>query len=142
MTAFVDEMATSAAFGLACTCDEIIVPGSGFVGSIGVISTMVSYAENMAKLGIQCVVITSGARKADGHPNVPISDGAQKAERQRVDDLAKDFFKMASKARGLSVDEVRGFEAGLFVGKRAVRAGLADAVMNWSDLAEMLRGGW
>ena len=135
---YVDEMATSAAYALACSCDEIVTPPSGISGSVGVISTMISYAAQAEAHGIQCIVITSGARKADGHPQVPITDGAQKAEKARVDKLAMQFFKLAARSRGVSVDQLRGLEAGLFLGGDAVRAGLADAVLGWRGLLEML----
>jgi ClpP class serine protease len=41
LVAYVNEMAASAAYALACACDEIICPPSAILGSIGVISTIV-----------------------------------------------------------------------------------------------------
>jgi signal peptide peptidase SppA len=138
LVAYVDEMATSAAYAIACGCSEIVNPPSGILGSVGVISTMVSYAAAAEAAGVQCVVITSGARKADGHPQVPIADAAQKAEKRKVDQLAMQFFQLASKSRGVSVEDLRGLEAGLFLGSAAVRAGLADAILGWRGLLDLL----
>ena len=38
--AWVDEMAASAAYALACSCEEIVCPKSAILGSVGVISTI------------------------------------------------------------------------------------------------------
>jgi ClpP class serine protease len=134
----IDEMATSAGYALACACDEIILPPSGLTGSVGIISTMISYAAAAERRGVQCVVLTSGAAKSDGHPNVPITDQAAAREQARVEKLAVQFFKLAGKARGLSVDTLRGYQAGLFLGGQAVKNGLADAVMGWRELQATL----
>jgi ClpP class serine protease len=39
-------------------------------------------------------------------------------------------------ARPVSAKEVQSYEAGIFLGKDAVKAGLADAVCSWDDLLE------
>ena len=138
IVAYVDEMATSAAYALSCSCSEIVCPRSAILGSVGVISTMVSYAASNEALGIQVVTITSGECKADGHPNTPIGTAAVKRERARVEKFADQFFRLAGKARGLDPEDLRSYQAGLFVGGDAVRAGLADAVMSWRELIASL----
>jgi ClpP class serine protease len=136
--AYVDGMATSAAFALACSCQEIVCPRSAILGSIGVISTMTSYAEANAQNGVQVVTITSGECKADGHPDSPITDAALARERARVEKFASQFFRLAGRARGLDPEDLRAYQAGLFVGSDAVRAGLADAIMSWRELVAIL----
>lgn len=138
LIAYVDETAYSAGYGLCCACDEIYLPRSGFCGSIGVISTLVDQVAADEKMGLKFVVITSGERKADGHPHVPITDAMVDEERPRVDTLAMQFFKVVNRARGLSIDTIRGFQASRFLGKEAVRAGVADGIMGWDELIETL----
>lgn len=134
LIAFVNEMATSAAYALACSANSIVIPRSGICGSVGVISTMADQTAYDKKAGFRFVTITSGARKADGHPHVAISDSAVAVEQRRVDKLAKDFFKIVSKARGISVDEIQALQAGIFLGPDAKRIGLVNAVMGWDSL--------
>ncbi len=136
--AFADGMATSAAYALACSCDEIVTSRAGILGSVGVISSMVSYAAANEAHGVQVVTITSGEAKADGHPDSPITDDAIERERARVETFADQFFDLVSEARALDADEIRGYQAGLFVGRDALRAGLVDAVMPWRELLVML----
>jgi ClpP class serine protease len=136
--AYVDEMATSAAYALACSCDEILIPPSGICGSIGVISMMVDATEADKKMGLRVAVITSGARKADGHPHAPMTSAAVTIEQKRVDRFAKQFYRLVAEVRPLSVDEIQAKQAGIFVGVEGVKAGLADAVMGWDKLVQTL----
>lgn len=138
LLAFVDEMATSAAYALSCSCDEIITTKSGIVGSVGVISTMVDQVEYDKKQGFRFVTITSGTRKADGHPHVPINQDAVNAETKRVRKLANQFFGLVSRVRGVSKQEIEGYQAGIFLGAEAFRAGLVDGIMGKDELFSTL----
>ena len=131
--AFVDEMAASAAYALCCACSEVLVTPSSVLGSIGVISTMASQAEADKRAGLDYRLITSGARKADGHPHVPITDAAENAEAARVAELATQFFALASKARGVSPAKLEALQAAIYLGKKSVRAGLADDVITLDE---------
>jgi len=138
LVAYVDEMAASAAYCIACACSEIYAPRSAILGSIGVISTMVDQTAADAEAGLRFVTITSGERKSDGHPHVEIDAEAVAAERGRVMQLAGQFWEIVSKARGLSVGKIEGYEAGIFLGKEARKAGLADKVLGWDTLLKRL----
>ncbi len=129
--AYCDETIASAAYALSCVAHEIVLPPSGMVGSIGVISFMVDQVEADKKQGLNWITITSGARKDDGHPHTTISQEAIDAEAERVADMAQQFFGLVKRARGF---DPQSLEAGLFLGKKAVTAGVADAVMGWDEL--------
>lgn len=133
-TVYVNEMAASAAYALACAFPEIICPRSAILGSIGVISTMISQARKNAKDGFDVELLTSGARKADGHLHAPITEQAKAVELARVMKLAKSFWSMVSKARSIPIAQIQGFEAGIFLGPDAQRRKLADAVMSFDDV--------
>jgi signal peptide peptidase SppA len=136
--AYVDELASSAAYHLCCACEEILAPPSAVVGSVGVISTMVSLVKQDAMQGVEVKLITSGARKADGHLHAPISEGAAKAEEDRNGKLAAQFFNVVREARGMSVEEIRGLEAGIYLAKDAQRIGLIDDVASFDEVLEGL----
>jgi ClpP class serine protease len=140
--AYVDEHAFSAAYAVACTCDEIVIPESGLTGSIGVISTMADQVDHDQANGFNFVTITSGERKADGHIHVRISADAVAAEEKRVEKMALQFFRMVRESRGLPITQIRGFQAGLFLGAEAEAAGVADRVQAFDELfAELCSGG-
>ena len=132
--AYVDESAFSAAYALACAFDEIVLPPSAICGSIGVISTMADQVDADIMSGLNVVTITSGARKADGHPHVRISEAAIAAEKRRVDKLALQFFREVRAARGLPIAKIAGFQARLFLGAEAIAAGTADRVETFDAL--------
>ena len=138
--AYVDENAFSAAYALCCAFDEIVLPPSAICGSIGVISTMCDQVEFDKAHGFNFVTITSGARKADGHPHVAITDAMISAEQRRVDKLAGQFFSLVNGSRGIPKKAVAGFQAGLFLGKEAVGPGVADRVATFDALLAELAG--
>ena len=135
LIAVLNEMAASAAFALACAADKRYSPASGIAGSIGTISMMVSQAERDAADGIDVRLLTSGARKADGHPYVPITDAAVKAEQGRVDQLAAAFFRIAGKALGVAPAKLQGLQAAIYLGPEAKKMGLIDDVRSLDQVA-------
>lgn len=130
---YVDESCYSAAYALAMVCDEIYLPESGGVGSIGVITAMADVTKMNEKMGVRVEVIASGSKKTDGHPCVPLTEEAIARTRAVVDTLADSFFALVAEGRGMSAKKVASFEAGTFLGQAAVDAGLADGVMSLAD---------
>jgi ClpP class serine protease len=139
--AFVDGMAASAAYALACAASYIAVPPTGACGSIGVISTLFDQSAADEAAGLRWRIVTSGARKADGHPHVAISAETEAETQRHTDELAELFFALVAESRMLAVDAVRGLEARVFFGAKAVSAGLADSVMTKTALLAMVASG-
>jgi ClpP class serine protease len=133
LVGFVDELAASAAYGICCGCSTLYAPASAVIGSIGVISTMCSVVGADEAQGVEYRLITSGARKADGHLHAPITDAGEKAERSRNADLAAQFFALAASARKVSTSKIAALEAGIFLGKKAEKVGLIDEVCSLDD---------
>lgn len=139
LVAYADEMACSGAYALACAASKIYLPASGEVGSIGVISSVVSMRRALEESGFDVRVVRSGARKALGHPADPISDEAVAREQADVDALAGQFFALVSSARGLTTDAVSALEGDTRMGAAAVAAGLADAVCTFDEALSLTR---
>jgi ClpP class serine protease len=127
LIAFVDGQACSAAYALACAGTEIVCGEASALGSIGVIHTAIDASLQDAALGLRFTVTTSGERKADGHPHVPVSDGARAAFQGAVDALAGVFFATVSELRPQLVQPA-GLQASVLYGAQAVAAGLADRI--------------
>jgi len=134
VVAYVDGCAASAAYALACAADRIVVPSTGVVGSIGCIQVSVDETARDRAMGLAFEMIASGARKADGNPHVAMTDEARAAMQAGVDDMAATFFEVVASARKKQATEIAKLEAGVFVGAKAVAAGLADAVMTLPEL--------
>jgi ClpP class serine protease len=135
LLAYGDGMIASAAYALACAADRIYVSATTNIGSIGIIEGLVSQTEADARAGLRYEIISSGARKSDGNPHVPISDEAVANLQGQVDTLAELFFALVEELRGFPADKARGLQARMLLGTQAVPEGLADEVVTWSALA-------
>jgi ClpP class serine protease len=134
LTAYVEGTCCSAAYALACVAGRIVTSSTGIVGSIGVLDTRVDLTGNDAAQGVKVALITSGERKADGHPHLALTP-EELTDRQRVvDQLASVFFEHVSAARGLSIDAITSLQARVYPGQAAVNAGLADQVATFNEM--------
>ena len=127
------DAAYSAAFRLACSASKRWVTRAGGVGSIGVIVTRADWSKFNETMGIRFEKIASGEYKTDGDPDVPITKDEIARLREPVMYHAGLFFDAASRATGLSSEDVRAQQAALYLGPMAVEAKLTDGV---STLAE------
>jgi signal peptide peptidase SppA len=139
LVVYVDELAASAAYALASAADEIVLPESGCAGSIGVIVTMVKRDKQLERDALSVHVITSGKRKADGHPGVAATDDELAAIQAEVDTLAQLFAEHVAIGRGGDAAKWLGLEAGCFFGADAVSHGLADRVGGFDVAVERAR---
>lgn len=136
--AYVDSQATSAANALCCACEKVFIPSTGVMGSIGVIDTLVDCTAADEQWGMKFVIVASGSRKADGNPHVSISEESVNATKAMVDTVAEQFFELVSNARGIPVEKIRNFNAGLFCGQQALDAGLADQIATLDEVVAMV----
>ena len=128
--AILTESAYSAAYAIASACDKIIVPRTGGTGSVGVICMHVDFSKALTAAGIAVTMIHYGARKADGHPELPLSQEALGIYQADIDAMGELFVETVARNRGMSVAKVRRTEAGTFLGISGVEVGFADAVMS------------
>lgn len=135
LIAYADGSACSAAYALACAAESIFIPETGAVGSIGVINTSWEFSKMNAELGITATVLASGERKADGHPDIPMTDDAKASIQAHVDELAETFFALVGEMRpSLPAKSAKALEAGVFYGATAVSKGLADQVLTFDEV--------
>lgn len=142
LIAFIDGKACSASYALAAAADVIVLGQSAIVGSIGIISTRADLSAMNAARGLRVALITSGARKADGNPDQPITEDELKASQALIDSMASVFFELVGELRGMDAASVAAMQAGLFHGAAAVSVGLADRVQPFEEmLAAFASGG-
>jgi ClpP class serine protease len=127
--AVLSEDAFSAAYAIASAADYILVPRTGGVGSIGVIAMHVDFSKALEAGGLKVTFIKYGDRKADGHPEIPLSDIAYANLQADIDTMGELFVDTVARNRGLAASKVRGTQAACYLGAPGVGLGLADAVM-------------
>jgi signal peptide peptidase SppA len=128
--AFVEDVAASGGYWLACAADEIIVDQSSIVGSIGVISAGFGFQDLIARFGVERRMHTSGERKSMLDPFQP--ERPEDVERlhrlqAEIHDGFKDWVR-ARRAGKLSGDEATLFSGEFWTGKRGLELGLVDGV--------------
>lgn len=134
----VNYLACSAAYLLAAQAERIFVTQSSMTGSIGVIAQHMEQSARDADVGLKFTTIYAGARKNDGNPHEPLSDGARAAIAADVDDVMNRFVRSVATVRGISEEQVRGTEAAIFRGEAAIEAGLADEIGSPGDALSRL----
>ncbi|MDR5765032.1 S49 family peptidase [Caballeronia sp. LZ028] len=129
MWSILSESAYSAAYAIASATDKIIVPRTGGVGSIGVITMHIDWSKAITSAGMAVTFITYGDRKADFHPEIPLSKEALAAAQADIDAMGELFVNTVARNRNLAPEAVRETQAACFMGENGVSRGLADAVM-------------
>lgn len=140
VTAFVNDMATSAAYGIASAAQEIVVSPTSMVGSIGVVMLHADHSGELASKGIKPTLIFAGSHKVDGNPFEPLSEDVRADLQASVDAYYEQFLGVVSAGRGarLTADMTRATEARTFIGAEAVTHGLADRVATFDDVLTQL----
>lgn len=124
VVAYVGHLAASAGYWLASAAREIVIDETAILGSIGVVATISN--PDMDPSG-DIEIVSSNAPKKRLDPN---SDLGRSELQQQIDDLADVFVATVAQQRGVSVETVlKNYgQGGVFVGRRAITAGLADRV--------------
>lgn len=132
---YVQEMACSAAYALACLCDEVVSNPDAITGSIGCVVALTDFSKAMDDAGIKRIYITSGDAKvpfaADGSFKKEFLDKIQKD----VNKANEQFASHVSKYTGLSVDTIKSFNADTFDAEEALDKGLINSIMTQSEFA-------
>lgn len=127
--AFVEDVAASGGYWLACAADEIMVDRASVVGSIGVISAGFGLQEAIARLGIERRVHTAGRSKSQLDPFRPERPEDVARLEGLLSDIHAFFIDHVTARRGARLkDNPDLFSGEIWVGERAVAEGLADGV--------------
>jgi len=135
---FVEDVAASGGYMIACAGDEIFCDPSSILGSIGVVGGTFGFQELIRKIGVERRLYTAGAHKAMLDPFLPENpdDVARVKALQR--EIHAIFIALVKGSRGTRLkgdDEVL-FTGEYWAGETSVSLGLADAI---GDLRSTLR---
>ncbi|PTQ73499.1 serine protease SohB [Celeribacter persicus] len=127
--AFVEDVAASGGYWLACAADKILVDPSSVVGSIGVISASFGFDQFIGKHGIERRVYTSGKSKSQLDPFRPENPEDVARLKGLQEEIHQAFIAhvTASRAERLS-KEVELFDGSFWTGAKGVGLGLADGI--------------
>jgi signal peptide peptidase SppA len=134
--AFVNDVAASAAYGIASAASEIVVSPTSMVGSIGVVLTHFDRSGELEDRGVKPTLIHAGAHKVDGHPFGPLSDAVRADLQAEVMKIYDQFVGLVAEGRAgqISADAIRATEARTYLGTDAIAQGLADRVASLDEV--------
>jgi ClpP class serine protease len=133
LSAYVDGMACSAMYGLACVADEIVVNPYAEVGSIGVLIALMNDSEAMKQAGVERTFITDGTEKVPFAADGSFREGFIQDLQARVSELGDSFRQHVSKHTGLSVEELKATNAKVYSAKDALAMGLVNKIQTRSE---------
>jgi signal peptide peptidase SppA len=135
---FVEDVAASGGYMVACAGDEIFCDPSSILGSIGVVGGTFGFQELIKKIGVERRLYTAGEHKAMLDPFLPENPddvGRVKALQREIHAIFIALVKQSRGGRLKGADDVL-FTGEYWAGETSVSLGLADAI---GDLRSTLR---
>src|SRR5436309_3487448 len=135
---FVEDVAASGGYMIACAGDEIFCDPSSILGSIGVVGGSFGFQELIKKIGVERRLYTAGEHKAMLDPFLPENRGDVARVKALQREIHGIFIALVKQSRGTRLkgaDDVL-FSGEYWAGDTSVSLGLADAI---GDLRSTLR---
>ena len=128
--AFVEDVAASGGYWIACAADKIYALDVSIVGSIGVISASFGLHELINRHGVERRVYTSGMDKSFMDPFLPEDEKDVKRLKDLQEDLHELFIDWVKERRGkkLSGTKKTLFEGQFWSGGKAQNLGIIDGI--------------
>ncbi len=136
--AFVEDIAASGGYWLACAADEIFALSSSVVGSIGVINAGFGFPQLLERFGVERRVYAEGKHKGMMDPFSPVREEDVAVLQAVLKDIRADFLEHVQERRGgrLKDDPEQVFSAAVWSGRGALELGLIDEL---GDMGTVLR---
>ncbi len=136
--AFVEDIAASGGYWLACAADEIFALSSSVVGSIGVINAGFGFPQLLERFGVERRVYAEGKHKGMMDPFSPVREEDVAVLQAVLKDIRTDFLEHVQERRGarLKDDPEQVFSAAVWSGRGALELGLVDEL---GDMGTVLR---
>ena len=135
---FVEDVAASGGYYIACAGDEIYVDENSIVGSIGVIYASFGFDKLIKKYGIERRVFTTGKYKSilDSFQKQKLSD-VKKLKSIQIE-IFKNFKEVVLKSRGKKINKKNKniFSGSFWAGKEAIKLGLVDGIGDLKTVME------
>src|SRR3954471_3528799 len=135
---FVEDVAASGGYMIACAGDEIFCDPSSILGSIGVVGGSFGFQDLIKRIGVERRLYTAGAHKAMLDPFLPENPDDVSRVKALQREIHAIFIALVRESRGARLkgaDDVL-YTGEYWAGETSVSLGLADAI---GDLRSTLR---
>ena len=126
--AFVEDVAASGGYWLACAADEIFASKASIIGSIGVVSSGFGFDKAIKKIGVDRRLYTSGENKAILDPFLPENKDDIKRLKDIQKELHNQFILFVKSRRGSKIINKNNdlFTGAFWSGEKSLELGLID----------------
>jgi len=127
---FVEDVAASGGYMIACAGDEIFVDPSSITGSIGVVSASFGFNKLLAKIGVDRRVYTAGEKKMMLDPFQPEDAEDVKRLKSAQKEIHAMFIALVKERRGkkLKAPDKTLFSGEFWTGEESEKLGLVDGI--------------
>jgi len=131
-------VAASGGYYIAAATDRIVANPGTLTGSIGVIMELANVEGLMKKIGVESVVVKSGAHKDLGSPFRAMNLEDRTILQNVMDDVHSQFIEAVAAGRSLDLKTVRALADGrIFTGRQAKAAKLVDELGDLNDAIKL-----
>lgn len=135
LISYVETMAASASYLIACISDEVVCHPEAAVGSIGAMIAIVDRSKAMADAGIKPIFLSSTPGKIPFDSNGSFTEKFINRMQKEVTELGTKFAQHVSNHTGMSLEDVISLDAEMFNAEEAKRIGLINSIMTHKQFA-------
>jgi len=137
--AYVESIAASGGYYVACGASKIYAPPNAIVGSIGVIFIKPVLADLMDRIGLLLEILTEGKHKDMSFPHRKSTPEEKKKMQSLLKDAYERFIEIVSTSRKMSKEQVRNLATGeVFSSQKALELGLIDGLKSYEEVVDEL----
>src|SRR5215813_3413901 len=130
-------VAASGGYYVATACDRVYANPGTLTGSIGVVMQMANIQGLLKKVGVEYVVVKSGAYKDVGNFARQMTPEERKILQKLLDDVYGQFVDAVAEGRGLERKDVLAFADGrIYSGQQAHALKMVDELGGYEDAVE------
>ena len=135
VTMFVEDVAASGGYWIACAGHEVFATKSSIIGSLGVIFGGLGFTDLIKKIGVERRVLSAGENKALMDPFLPLQDDHVEIVKKMLSSTHQVFIDHVKKNRGnkLTGSDAELFNGAVWTGEPAVQLGLVDGIDTVDD---------
>ena len=132
--AYFEQTAASGAYYISCAADYISANRNCRTGSIGVIISYTNMKGLYDKLGLEEIIISTGANKGMGSSAGELTDEQRAIYQSLIDESYAVFTDIVALGRNMDIETVKQLADGrVYSAKQALENGLIDKVEGWEE---------
>lgn len=128
----------SAAYLLACVCDEVVSGKIAETGSVGVLISLMDKSKYLEQEGLKPVFVTAGKEKVPYADDGSFKDSFLEDLQGKADYLYEEFVNHVTNYTSMTPEQIRNTEAKTYMAEEALSLGLINKIMSSSEFVDYI----